>query len=311
VAAVAGGVNGCRGYGRTPLKEAAMNRSADVLSLARAFLWANARLLERRRYSALFEGGSHERVLTALGAYQNEDGGFGNALEPDKRTSASQPIDQEFALRVLDEVGFESGLVEALCDFLVTITTDEGGVPFVLPNVKDAPRAPWWDTDGASPPAALNPTASIAALLHKHQHFHPWLGRATQFCWQKLEADTEHDVHTLLSVVLFLEHVPERGRAEAVFARLQEQVVKATALEPGAGGYLHPPYAFAPTPQSLAVRLYDEELMDAHLDALVASQQEDGGWPITWPAVSPGCELEYRGWATLAALRTLRAYRRL
>lgn len=288
-----------------------MNSPTQMLDRARTFLWSNARLLERRRYSFLFEGGSRAHVLTALKAYQNDDGGCGNALEPDKRTSTSQPIDQEFALRVLDEVGFEPDLVNALCNFLVTITTDEGGVPFVLPTVKDAPRAPWWDTEDTSPPAALNPTASIAGLLHKHRHVHPWLVRATQFCWQRLEAEMQHDVHTLLSVVFFLEQVPERARAEVVFARLREQVVKATALEPGAEGYVHPPYVFAPTPASLALPLYHEELMNDHLDALAAGQQGDGGWPISWPAVSPGCELEYRGWVTLGALKTLKAYGRL
>jgi hypothetical protein len=212
---------------------------------------------------------------------------------------------------VLDEVDFEPGLVNALCDFLVTVTADEGGVPFVLPTVQDAPRAPWWDTEEPSPPASLNPTASIAGLLHKHRHFHPWLGRATRFCWQELETDAEHEVHTLLSVRAFLEHVPERARAEAVFTRLQEQIIEVTALEPDAKGYVHPPYAFASTPKSLAFRLYDGELMDVHLDALTDKQQADGGWPINWPAVSPGCELEYRGWMTLAALKTLRAYGRL
>lgn len=285
--------------------------SADLLQRARAFLWSNARLLERRRYSLLFAEGSREHVLAALRAYQNGDGGFGNALEPDKRSASSQPIDQEIALRVLNETGFEPALVNALCDFLVTITTDEGGVPFVLPTVRDAPRAPWWDTDEPSPPASLNPTASIAGLLYKHGVSHPWQGPATRFCWEGLEADTEHEVHTLLSVLVFLEHAPDRQRAETVFERLREQMLSATALEPNAKGYVHPPYAFAPTPESLAASLYDEALMASHLDALIAKQQDDGGWPIVWPALSPGCELEYRGVATLAALKTLLAYGRL
>ena len=28
-------------------------------------------------------------------------------------------------------------------------------------------------------------------------------------------------------------------------------------------------------------------------------QHEDGGWTITWPPLSPACELEWRGWVTL------------
>lgn len=72
-----------------------------------------------------------------------------------------------------------------------------------------------------------------------------------------------------------------------------------------------PPYAFAPTPDSLARPLYSDELIKKHLDDLQAKQQEDGGWAIGWEAVSSGCELEYRGIATLNALKTLRAYGRL
>ncbi len=47
--------------------------------------------------------------------------------------------------------------------------------------------------------------------------------------------------------------------------------------------------------------------MARHLEALDQKQQADGGWPLSWPAVSPGGELEYRGVVTLDALKTLRA----
>ena len=281
------------------------------LAAAKRFLLANGRLLERHLFAYLFEDGSRDKVLAALAAYQNEDGGFGNALEPDKRTSFSQPIDQEIALRVLDDVGLNGEMIKSLCDFLVTITTDEGGVPFTLATVQDAPRAPWWDTDEAQPPASLNPTASIAGLLHRHKHMHPWLDGATTFCWEKLSSPGELEVHTLLSVTLFLEHAPDRTRARAVFENIKEQLLDATALEPDAEGYVHPPYTFAPTPQSLARQLYSDEMMKKHLSALAQKQQDDGSWPIAWPAISPGCELEYRGVVTLNALKTLRAYGKL
>lgn len=280
----------------------------NTLDSAKTFLLNNGRLLERRLFSYHFEDGFREAVLNALRAYRNEDGGFGNALEPDKRTSNSQPIDQEIALRILDEVGLNGDMVQSVCDFLTTITTHEGGVPFTFSSVKDAPHAPWWGTDDAQPPASLNPTASIAGLLHKHKHMHPWLDKATTFCWEKLETEANLEVHTLLCVVLFLEHAPDRKRAKAVFDNLQDQILGATALELDAEGYAHPPYTFAPTPTSLARALYADELMAKHLNALKAQQQGDGGWPIAWQAVSPGCELEYRGVVTLNALKTLKAY---
>lgn len=109
---------------------------------------------------------------------------------------------------------------------------------------------------------------------------------------------------------MFLEAVPERPRAEAMVERLADEILRHTALEAGAEGYVHPPYAFVPRPENLATRLYPDELMQRHLVALIKEQQVDGGWHITWPPVSPGSELEYRSIVTLNALKTLHAYRK-
>src|SRR5690349_9511899 len=76
-----------------------------LLSRATDFIWRNARLLERHLFAYHTAQGSADQVRAALRAYQNADGGFGNALEPDKRCPASQPIDAEMALRVLAEIG--------------------------------------------------------------------------------------------------------------------------------------------------------------------------------------------------------------
>jgi hypothetical protein len=284
--------------------------ATTILESAETFLWKNARLLERHLFSFLFKNGTRQHVITALSSYQNDDGGFGNALEPDKRTSTSQPIDQEVALRILDEVGFEDALAENICDFLMRITTEEGGVPFVLPTVRDAPRADWWNTED-DPPASINPTASIAGLLHKHKFQHPWLEQATEYSWRKIGELQNGSEHDLLCATVFLEHAPERARRDKMFQDLREQIIKQTAIDPQAPGYVFKPLTWAPTPESLCRSLFEDSQIESHLQALVAQQQEDGGWPISWPAVSPACELEYRGVVTVGALKTLKAYGRL
>ena len=283
----------------------------SILARAETFLLNNGRLLERKRFAYLFKNGSRDAVLSALKAYQNDDGGFGNALEPDKRTPSSQPIDQEIALRILDEIGLNGQVVKEICNYLQSITTAEGGVPFVLPTVTDAASAPWWHTDEAYPSAALNPTASLAGLLHKHKVKHPWLAKATEFCWQKLEVNPEPDAHDLICILLFLEHVPERQRAGNIFKQIGPEVIRQTALEPDTEGYIQSPLIYAPHPNCWARSLYANEVIEKHLNALSQKQQDDGGWPINWPAVSPGCELEYRGVVTLSALNTLKAYGKL
>jgi len=278
-----------------------------TLEAAGTFCWNNARLLERQRYRFLFQGGSREPALAALRAYQNADGGFGNALEPDIRCPESQPIDQELGITVLDEIGFEPEIATRVCDFLQTITTEEGGVPFVLPSVRDYPHAPWWDTE-PNPPAAINPTASIAGLLLKNGFRHPWVEQATEFCWRKIAEIQTEEVHDLLSVLNFLQYAPDRERAQSEFTRFIGAIRAGTAVDPHATGYVKKPLDWAPTPESLCRSLFSDSVIAAHLEALAAQQQSDGGWPIAWPPVSPACELEYRGWVTIGALKTLRAY---
>src|SRR5215211_5959460 len=75
--------------------QGAIMTEPTILARAEEFIWSNARLLERRLFAHLFKGAAAEPVHAALRAYQNADGGFGNALEPDKRCPDSQPIDQE------------------------------------------------------------------------------------------------------------------------------------------------------------------------------------------------------------------------
>jgi len=282
------------------------------LSKATDFIWRMARLLERRRFASLFLDGERLAVLEALRPYQNPDGGFGNGLEPDVRAPVSQPVPTWTALCILDEAeAFGDPMVTQACDYLLSITTAEGGVPFALPSVRDYPRAPWWET-GDQPPASLNPTAAIAALLYKHRVEHPWLTAATEYCWRQLDTLDQTSPYEMRAVLPFLDFVSDRQRAEKVFARVGPKILeqKLVALTPTTQEEAHTPLNFTPRPQSLARRLFSDGVIEAHLDALASAQQEDGGWQFNWLAWNPAAALEWRGIVTIEALVTLRAYRR-
>jgi hypothetical protein len=105
--------------------------------------------------------------------------------------------------------------------------------------------------------------------------------------------------------------VPDHDRAEVAFERLRGSMLANTALDPQATGAVHFPYDFAPHPDGFGRRVYTGDVIDAHLDALVDAQQEDGGWPVNWEFWTPVVGHEWRAWMTLHRLRTLRAYGRL
>lgn len=279
----------------------------NLFERAEAFIWSNARLLERRLFTYHFCGGSRAAVLAALRAYQNEDGGFGQALEPDIRCPGSQPVPVQHALEILDAIGPDAEMVRGACDFLTTITTAEGGVPFVLPTARGYPHAPWWES-ADNPPASINPTAAIAGLLHKLGVAHPWLERASAYCWEQIATLQASEMHDLGVAITFLRYAPERRRAERELERLGRLLLASGLVaDISSTDYVRKPLDWAPTPDHPLRALFDGATIQANLAALAAGQQQDGGWTISWTPISPSCELEWRGWVTLGALQTLQA----
>ena len=66
----------------------------------------HARPLEAARYAILFQNSSPEPFLLLLVQYQNPDGGFGHALEPDSWDPHSTPYATLKAVQLLDSIGF-------------------------------------------------------------------------------------------------------------------------------------------------------------------------------------------------------------
>lgn len=277
---------------------------------ARDFMYINARLLERQLFRFLFEGGSRDETLAALQAYQNPDGGFGHGLESDLRTPFSQPLAVDKAFEILTLLGaMDHPMVLKACDFLDSITTSEGGVPFVLPTSRGYPHAPWMEGPD-QPPANLNPTASLAGMLLAGGVDHPWLRRASAFCRAKIPATESNAFHDVMPVVSFLQHCGDSAWAQPLLERLRARIQQPGVVEmdPGASGYVKNPLDWAPEPGAFFRSIFSDETIDLHLHALAARQQPDGGWPINWQALGPGAELEWRGWMTLQAVRTLKGY---
>ncbi len=69
-----------------------MKLSKEAFARAIEFIHKEARLLDRSLFDYLFEGGPRESIRDELSKFQNSDGGFGNALEPDFRQKASSPM---------------------------------------------------------------------------------------------------------------------------------------------------------------------------------------------------------------------------
>ena len=283
------------------------------LKAAQDFIYNHARLLDRHRLAFLLGDAGPEPVVQTLRAYRNPDGGFGNAIEPDMRAPVSQPVGAHTALEILHEVGaHDAELSDGAADWLTTIARDDGGIPFCLPSALDYPRNPIWQPADAS---SLIQTAANAAALHALGVRHAWLDRADEYLWDRIErldlgtADANIGAgYDVRFAITFLNATPDEARADRALDAMAPHLHRFVPPEP-TGGDVQTPLDIAPWPDSRARRIYSQDQIEAHLDALEQAQHPDGGWMFGWDQWNPTATAEWRGVLTLGALRLLRANR--
>jgi hypothetical protein len=293
----------------------------ERLDDAARFLAASARVLEYRRFRHLFVAPDPRGVLAALAAYATPDGGYGYALEPDGRGPVSQPLHADLALGVLTETDrLDDTTAAPIIGYLASITCADNGLPAVVPNIAEYPRAPWWAVPDEVV-GSLIPTANTVGLLHAAGIAHPWLDAATEFCWPRVENLDDTHPYEIINAISFLNAAPDRPRAEAAAKRLGELVRdrRFVLLDPTRpqDAQLPPGYAtgeyltaidYAAKPESLAARWFTADELRVALAHLAASQAQDGGWSAHSLAWTPAVGVEWRGLATLNAVVTLTAF---
>jgi hypothetical protein len=280
------------------------------------FITSTARLLDRRRMELALGAGDPEATLAVLAGYRNADGGFGWALEPDSRAPASQPVAALHAFEVFEEVApLTSPLALGLLDWFDAIAVDGGAVPFALPGGASAGSAPMWGTADTESPS-LHMTAVVLSIAHRVARHDPevtahrWLRRATEWAVGEIATlDGPRDAIEFRYVLQLLDALDARDELERLGAHLPPD-----GTMPVSGGKTAEamrPLDFSPEPGRPIRDLLDPQTIETDLDRLAAEQHDDGGWDVDWTHWSPAGGLEWRGWATVRAVRILRANGRM
>lgn len=137
---------------------------------ATKYILENARPLELAIYKYYFENESNQAVVDELSKFQNTDGGFGHALEPDFFNPNSSPIatnDAIITLSRVDALDRDSDIVKRIVRYLAShdsFNEDKKRWLFAIDSNKDYPHAIWWEKkgDGIS---KFNPSISLAAFM--------------------------------------------------------------------------------------------------------------------------------------------------
>ena len=153
-----------------------------ILERGTTFIWTNARLFERAIFDFQFHGAPSTRIIDILHTYQNDDGGFRHALEPDPRAPDSHSLFVEFALRMLHDCNLrEPKMAYRACDFLSQHTDLEKGIPTIFPSSQGYPHAPHWGHPGSQEPS-FDRLVGLVGLVKWQGVKHPWLQKAVEVC---------------------------------------------------------------------------------------------------------------------------------
>lgn len=268
----------------------------DTFEKARAFMYRNARPLDLARFQYHFEGGSRENVLRVLGYYQNEDGGFGHAVEADCWNPNSTPLHSSSAGEIIREIGLEDRshpLIRGLINYYTSGKDFDGkhwAITVESNNIY--PHAPWWNMDSADGcHTDYNGTAQIAGFLifygeRDSKAFRLGI-RVANEALRALLSDDLDDMHTCASYIRMMEYIEKADAKEFVdYDALNHGLHRAvknliTSDKTQWGAYVCKPSNFFRSRDS---EFYAEnkEMADYECEFIKSTQHKDGSWDIPW-----------------------------
>jgi len=303
-----------------------MTLTREAYERARRFVEAHGRPLEIARLCFHFDGAPADQVLDELVTFQNADGGFGHALEPDCRIPESSALATSVAFQILREIDATTpnDMISAAMAYLLhTLDYTLLTWRIVPPAISSIPQAPWWNEEAhPSRPATfvLNPTAELVGYLYTFREQVPQatLSLLTDCVLSAVEGSNSMIMHDLLCCKRLteterLEPTARNRLLSSLFRLLDKTVCRVPAQW---SQYTLRPIQVAEDPGSpFAAALQD--IIPQNLDYEVAAQQADGSWAPHWcwgdlhPQAWEKARLEWAGVLVVEKLVALKKYGRI
>ncbi|MBP3477519.1 MAG: hypothetical protein J6K48_14575 [Lachnospiraceae bacterium] len=268
-------------------------KNTDVFEKARKFIYRNARPIEFARWKYHFENGSPEEVVKILAMYQNEDGGFGHALEADNWNVNSTPITTWTAITYLREIGFPNcadAIIQGILNYLDSGKDFAEGKWFnVVVGNNDYPHAIWWECKEPAGVPDDNPTVSLAGFLlkfaDKDSNLYKKAEEIASLAVNGFMENGLEEFHTLRCYCELL-HYCEDIEDLTIFDRnafqtgLYETINRIVCREPEKWftEYVCRPSMF----WEKGCSYIDQDLAEKEADMMIDRQLSDGSFPVTW-----------------------------
>ena len=263
------------------------------------FVLENARPLDLAVYKYYFENESSQAVVDELSKFQNVDGGFGNALEPDFFNPNSSPIATNDAIITLSRVNAldrDSDIVKGIVRYLEShdsFDEDKKRWLFAIDSNKDYPHAIWWEKkgDGIS---KFNPSISLAAFMicygTRTSLYEEIIKEAVTYLENSEEISGDDvNCYLLACELLTANSINDIVSLDAFKGLLCNAIENCISKDISKYGV-----EYVPMPSVIFTGKYMEfvtpeikSLIVAEKDVLGKLQMEDGGFDITWKWYTP------------------------
>ena len=268
----------------------------SVYQKARAFMYRNARPLDLARFQYHFENGSKEDVMNVLAFYQNNDGGFGHAVEADCWNPNSTPLHCNTASEIIRQIDYTDSqhpVIQDLLRWYASGTYFNGkSWQIVVASNNDYPHAPWWHTQSSSTcHTDYNGTAQIAGFLIRYSERSSDLFRlGVRIANEAIDALSPTDImdmHTCACYMCMAELI-EKGNATEYVAfkelktKLHYAIHKLIVTDTTKwSSYVCQPSCFIKSKES-EYYLENKEIADYECTHIINTQLPDGSWNIGW-----------------------------
>lgn len=293
------------------------------------FFLNQTREIEKAQFHYIFLNGSAYQVCRVLKGYQNKDGGFGHAMEPDFRLPLSTPMATSIGLRILDSLA-ESPEKQAMITktdsyLLESYNSSRNGWLAVPKEVNNYPHAPWWEYDPETKMSIIdknwgNPTAEILAYLLKYKHFFSskihniipeCLSKAISSIIEKEEFGSENEIFCYIHLYNNLDIINQ----DKLRPKISEAIKKLVIIDDSQwNNYVPQPVDFLSSPSSARFS-FPEDHIEHNLDFLVEKLDTFGHfsptWDFTYPQDMQSVPKEWTGELTLKYLKILKNYDRI
>ena len=290
-----------------------------IFEKSEQFILTHGRELEKALFNYHFKDGSKNSVLNELIKFQNQDGGFGNGIEPDLRLPQSTDISTWCALRLLKdlEISDDETVLNAALDYLeLKFNTKKRGWDIVVPEVNNCPHAPWWNYEGAIKHFGWgNPSAEILGFFIKYRSSSKLIKPLLELAPQKILEVKPGDFHEIDCFKKLYDladgNLKEQLR-KPLISLMQNSIEKDPEKQ---SEYVARPLTFIDSPSDKLISAFSPTLIEENLCFIVKSfDHKSGCWHPNWdwagnyPEQWQKAKQEWQGILTLNNLLKLRAF---